>query len=618
MVQAGNDISILLVENNSKDQVSLKKNLLETNLVIENIDIVATLKEARKAIKKKTYSLIFLDLALRESNDLKSFTNLAQVNSGIPVIVLAGMGDTKVSLKTISLGAQDFLIKGDYNINILEKTILYSIERKRNLEIIKENAERLNLVSMATHDIVWDWNLKTGEVYSSKADWKIILKTVEDSEDGSPEGLLAIHPDDRAKIKKMRDRIFLSKTQGLFEIECRVLEAEDKYSFVQDRGYVIRDKDGVPVRLIGATQDITQRKDAEQKVLLNELRFKSLVQHGSDLIAILDNEANYIYVSPTSKRILGHEPDFFTGKNAFAFIHPNDLDSMHSLFVQMKSIGSVDSPPYRFVNAKGEWRWLETSIINLMDDEAVHGIVANSRDITERKLAEEKAAYEKIMRQKEITEAIISAQENERSQIGRELHDNVNQLLGASRLYIDMAGKDEANRASYLKSSSIYTLNAINEIRKLSKTLITPSFGDISLVESVKDISNDIMQVHTLKIEFHAAGFKEKNLNEKFKLNLFRIVQEQINNTIKHAQASKVRIDFKETKDQVSVSICDNGVGFDTSVSRKGVGITNLISRAELYKGKVSIASAPGEGCAVTITFKKTDLLMNEAESLSK
>lgn len=618
MEQVGDHISILLVENNPEDQVSLKKNLLDTNLAIDNIDIVTTLKEAGKAIKKKPYSLIFLDLALPDSSDLKSFTNLAQVNSGIPVIILSGMGDTKVSLKALSLGAQDFLVKGDYNINILEKTILYSIERKKNLGIIQENAERFNLVSMATHDIVWDWNLQTGEVYSSKADWKIILRRLEAGEDGDPKGLLAIHPEDRAKVKKIRDKIFSSKTQSLFEIECRILEVGDKYSFVQDRGYVIRDKKGIPIRLIGATQDITQRKDAEQKVMLSELRFKSLVQNGSDLIAILDNDANYIYVSPTSKRILGYEPEFFTGKNTFAFIHPDDIEGMHSLFAQMRSAGSVDSPPYRFVNAEGEWRWLETNVINLMEDEAVHGIVANSRDITERKLAEEKVAYEKIMRQKEITEAIIFAQENERSQIGRELHDNVNQLLGASRLYIDMAGKDEANRPNYLKSSSTYTLNAINEIRKLSKTLITPSFSDISLVESVKDISNDIMQVHTLKIEFHTSGFAEKNLNEKFKLNLFRIVQEQINNTIKHAKASLMRIDFKETKDQVSVSISDNGVGFDTSVSPKGVGINNLISRAELYKGKVSISSAPLEGCAVTITFKKTDLLTNGDESLPK
>ncbi len=316
-------------------------------------------------------------------------------------------------------------------------------------------------------------------------------------------------------------------------------------------------------------------------------------------------------MSPTSKRILGYEPDFFLGKNSFTFIHPDDLQNVQFFFEKMKQSGTLDLPPYRFQNADGQWRWLETNVTNLVNDDAVNGIVANSRDITERKSEEEKAALEKIIRQKEITEAIISAQENERSQIGRELHDNVNQLLGAIRLYIDMAGKDAENRDAYLKSSSTYTLNAINEIRKLSKTLITPLINEIGLVESVKDIIKGIMEVHHLKIEFNTLGFEEKNLNEKFKLNLFRIVQEQINNTLKHAKATLMQINFKQSSANFLISICDNGIGFDPSISRKGMGINNLISRAELYKGKVLIDSKPGEGCTVTITFKNVDLLMN-------
>ncbi len=464
---------------------------------------------------------------------------------------------------------------------------------------------------MATHDIVWDWTLKTGEVYSSKDGWQIILKEIEEQDQGNNSSMLLIHPDDRYKVKKIRDNIFLSKTESIFEIECRIATSDEKYAFVQDRGYVIRDKEGNPVRLIGATQDITQRKDAEQKVLLSELRFKSLVQSGSDLIAILDDQGNYIYVSPTSKRIIGYDPEFFTGKNAFSFIHPADLISIRFFFEKMKESGSLDLPPYRFQNANGQWRWLETNIINLIDDEAVNGIVANSRDITERKSAEEKAALEKIIRQKEITEAIISAQENERSQIGRELHDNVNQLLGATRLYIDMAGKDADNRDAYLQSSSTYTLNAINEIRKLSKTLITPSINEIGLVELVRDVIKDIMQVHPLKIIFNISAFDEKNLNEKFKLNLFRIVQEQINNTLKHAKAKTMKIDFNQFTDSISISIYDDGIGFDPSIYRKGIGINNVISRAELYKGDVIIDSAPGKGCRLTITFKNVDLLLN-------
>ena len=292
-------------------------------------------------------------------------------------------------------------------------------------------------MSKATHDVVWDWNLKTGEVYSSKDGWRIILKAIEEKDLGDNNGTLTIHPDDRYQVKKILDDIFLSETQSLFEIECRISSGDDKYSFVQDRGYVIRDKEGNPVRLIGATQDITQRKDAEQKVLLSELRFKSLVQSGSDVIAILDNEGNYIYVSPTSKRILGYDPEFFSGKNAFSFIHPDDLQSTQLFFEKLKEDGSLDLPTYRFQNANGQWRWLETNVINLIEDEAVNGIVANSRDITERKLAEEKAALEKIIRQKEITEAIISAQEQGRAGIARrflQLHASAEALRSRSGL----------------------------------------------------------------------------------------------------------------------------------------------------------------------------------------
>ncbi|MEP6584886.1 MAG: PAS domain S-box protein [Ginsengibacter sp.] len=611
MEQLEDSISILVIESNEKEQLLLKEFLESANLKIEEINIASTLEEAKEMLKQQSFSLVLLDLFLPDSSGLKSFKSLEQLTSRIPVIILSGLSDTQISLKALSLGAQDFLIKGDYNIKVLEKTVQYSIERKKNLGTIEENVERFNLVSMATHDIVWDWNLKTGEVYSSKEGWKIVLKAVGEAGSEDNNGILAIHPDDLRNLKKIRDEIFTSKTQNLFEIECRISSGDEKYAFVQDRGYVIRDKDGNPVRLIGATQDITQRKDAEQKVLLSELRFKSLVQSGSDLIAILDDEANYIYVSPTSKRILGYDPEFFTGKNAFSFIHPDDLQSTVQLFEKLKEEGSLDIPPYRFQNANGQWRWLETNIINLIDDEAVNGIVANSRDITERKLAEERLALEKVIRQKEITEAIISAQESERSLIGRELHDNVNQLLGATKLYIEMAGKDEEKRESYLQSSSTYTINAINEIRKLSKTLITPSIGEIGLIESVKDIIQDIMQVHPLKIIFNVINFEEKNLNEKFKLNLFRIVQEQINNTLKHAKAKTMYIDFKQLSDNIFISIRDDGVGFDPCISRKGIGINNVLSRAELYKGDVIIDSAPGKGCTLTIIFKNIALLIN-------
>src|SRR5450432_1782208 len=140
---------ILIIEDNPGDQLLLHENLKSTNLVISEITIVGTLTEAINILKQKSFSLIFLDLFLPDSTGLESFTELLKANSKTPIIISSGLSDSQIAVRAISLGAQDFLIKGDYDNKLLEKTIRYSIERKRNLEIIEESNERFNLVSKA-------------------------------------------------------------------------------------------------------------------------------------------------------------------------------------------------------------------------------------------------------------------------------------------------------------------------------------------------------------------------------------------------------------------------------------------------------------------------------------
>lgn len=136
--------------------------------------------------------------------------------------------------------------------------------------------------------------------------------------------------------------------------------------------------------------DITSEKENELEINQSEKRFKSLVQNGSDLIAILDFEANYQYVSPTSALVLDIAPEEFLGKNAFEFIHPDDKEAVHSNFSRLKNEKDIDIKPYRFKHGDGSWRWIETIVTNLIDDPAIMGLVANSRDVTERILTEEK------------------------------------------------------------------------------------------------------------------------------------------------------------------------------------------------------------------------------------
>lgn len=133
-------------------------------------------------------------------------------------------------------------------------------------------------------------------------------------------------------------------------------------------------------------RDVTDKVIADQKLAWSEKRFKALVQDGSDLIGILDSDANYTYVSPTSITILGIPSESFIGTNAFDYIHPNDVSRVMESFERSKVEKQVSIQPFRFKNNLGRWRWIETVVTNLLDDPSVEGFVANSRDVTDKVL----------------------------------------------------------------------------------------------------------------------------------------------------------------------------------------------------------------------------------------
>ncbi len=141
--------------------------------------------------------------------------------------------------------------------------------------------------------------------------------------------------------------------------------------------------EGRNARLVLAT-DITEKIKAEQALITSEQRFKALVQDGSDLIAILDADGIYQYVSPTSKSILGMDADFFIGKNAFDFIHRDDKELVRSQFGMLSVQKRVEVSAFRFLDGNKKFRWIETIITDMNDDPVIAGIVANSRDVTQR------------------------------------------------------------------------------------------------------------------------------------------------------------------------------------------------------------------------------------------
>ena len=130
--------------------------------------------------------------------------------------------------------------------------------------------------------------------------------------------------------------------------------------------------------------DGKEKIEQEEKILQSEKRFKALVQEGSDLIAIIDEAGNYIYVSPTSTAILGMKSKEFIGRNALEFIHPEDAETTLASLRKITVQNRIMVKPFRFLNHKKEWRWIESVFTNMLDNPAIKGIIVNSRDITDK------------------------------------------------------------------------------------------------------------------------------------------------------------------------------------------------------------------------------------------
>jgi two-component system sensor histidine kinase UhpB len=473
-IPGSNNPTILIVEDNPGDLFLLEETLRMTRLPFERILKARSAAEAIAILEEGSVSIVLLDLSLPDSSGFNSFDQVNAYAADIPIIVLTGLADMELALETMANGAQDYLIKGEFDERLLAKSIQYSIERNRIRESLKESNESYRNLFYNNPLPIFIWDLHN----------------------------------------------------------MRILEVNDIAQ--QEYGYT-------------------------REQLLNMTVLDLRVEKEHDL----------------------------TKKFIQEFIE-TDLTKRSDIWYHRKKSGEV--------------MVLDISS-HKIDYKGVTAILAIHNNITEKIRLEEKLKEERLLKQKEITEATIQVQEKERYEISTELHDNVNQQLTVAMMYIASAQQKMPEQSALLKQSSSFILNAIEEIRKLSQNLVTPLIKHFGLSKAIEGLLDDISGANTFSIELTADAFYEEDIKYDFKLNLFRIVQEQMNNIIKHAQASTVNLELKRDDKKICLKISDNGIGFDVNKQHKGIGIYNIISRTELYSGVVNVKSAPGDGCSIDICF---------------
>ncbi len=353
---------------------------------------------------------------------------------------------------------------------------------------------------------------------------------------------------------------------------------------------------------------------AEQRRLLAEYRYRESQERYLRLMHTIDGivwEADaetfaFTFVSEQAERILGYpvkrwlnEPDFWP-----AHIHKDDRTWAVGYCSQATEKGLSHQFEYRMIAADGSIIWMRDIVAVVMENDKPVRLSGIMVDITEQKKMEEELRNKELSQQKLITEITILAQEKERNELGLELHDNINQLLGVVKLYLGLAKTEKVYNEEIIDKSYLHLDEAMQGIRKLSHSLVAPSLGHDGLQEALEDLIESVQHPQKLNIKLFIDEDYEALLIDKNKeLMLYRIIQEQLNNTLKYADASEMSISIKQQNEHLHLTITDNGIGFDTHQQVNGIGLKNINSRVNFYSGKMKVTSAPGCGCTLEVAI---------------
>lgn len=592
-------LKILLLEDSKTDAEILQRLLSKEDMNCE-FHLAMNKKSFLKALDEFMPDIILSDHSLPQFDSTEALSLARKKIKNIPFIMVTGAVSEEFAANIIKQGADDYILKD--RMSRLPAAIKTALQQRIALKEITDYKYALDQSA-----IVAITDQKGIITYANKNFCKI-SKYTEEELIGQDHRIInsGHHP-----ASYIRD-LWVTIAHGKLWTGEFCNRAKDGSLYWVDT-YIIPflNESGKPYQYLTIRQDITKRKKAEVELKHSEMRLTEAqaVAHISNWeIDLVNDEHTW---SDEAYRIYGLNKNEVTPSVELflSFIHPDEAVLARQIVTGALENYNDSKIDFRFVLKDGteryghiEWRF------DLDQNEKPVRVYGIMQDITERKQAEEnlkllerKIQEQKIQEQKKITRAIIKAQEKERNYIGQELHDNINQILAGIKLYLSMASEKNLQ----LKESVFYPMQLIDktieEIRMLSQKLITP-LKIIYLEELVLDLLSKIRQNTDTKTHFEYAVQNEL-LSDDIKLNIYRIIQEQTTNIQKHAEAKNVTISIKETNKTISIVIEDDGKGFDVKKKRKGIGISNMIKRADAFNGSVEIKSTKVAGTTVIVSI---------------
>jgi len=259
-------VRILLVEDDEDDFVLTRDLLGESRRTRFELDWVSSFDEALGALTRNGHDVALIDYRLGEHDGLELLHHARDLGVVAPLILLTGQGDGDIDLAAMRAGAADYLVKGQIDAPLLERSIRYAIEQSRTLQALRESEERYALSARGANDGLWVWDLRGDDVYYSPR-WKAMLGYGEAEIGQSPEEWLSrVHPDDVVLLRTAIQRHLRGETPHL-ESEHRMRCRDGEYRWMLSRGLAVRDTGGTPVRFAGSQTDVTERKLAVDRLM---------------------------------------------------------------------------------------------------------------------------------------------------------------------------------------------------------------------------------------------------------------------------------------------------------------------------------------------------------------
>ncbi len=345
--------------------------------------------------------------------------------------------------------------------------------------------------------------------------------------------------------------------------------------------------------------DLIERTRAEAALRESEERFRLLANTVPVVIWMSEVGKGCTYVNQTWLNLTGQSFEAALGNGWTDRIHPEDVGQCRDIYASAVDQRTLIHRDFRLRHHDGEYRWIvSTGAPRYHGDGSFAGYIGSAIDVTERRLAAEALAT--------MNQRLLEVQEEERSRIARELHDDVGQRLATLVLGLDLlvrtSGVPATGGNQTIDEAREELMSIAKDVQALSHRLHPSRLDHLGIAAAAAALCREVSRDRALEITFNAESVPER-VSRRIAVGLYRVLQEALQNAIKHSGTRKIDVILRGGVEQIDLTIRDFGAGFEVSTTReRGLGLTSMKERVGAVRGRLAILSEPQHGTTIHAT----------------